>query len=132
MNILRLRYFLGAALIALGIWMWLRPKSWENWLGFSHQAYFVTGEQYALYSGFLPCLLTTIGLSTIIAGLFRHLNCHVDGCPRITRHKIANGEYGVCGKHWREVNGHAPDHKFTIAHLREHHQAHLKATGRAQ
>lgn len=128
---MRLRYFVAAALVAVGIWMGLKPTDWQNWLGFSHNAYFVTGVNYALYSGFLPCLLTTIGLSTIIGGLWHHLNCHVDGCPLIVRHKIAGGEYGVCGKHWRVVNGHG-DEPHTVEHIRDHHHRHLRATGRME
>ena len=134
MRYLRLRYFAGAALIGLAAWMGLRPADWQNWLGFSHYAYFTGGQSgmvYALYSGVLPCILTTLGLGTIISGLFQHLNCHAAGCPRISRHKIAGGEYGVCGRHWREINHLPADHKFTIGHLREHHHAHLKAAGRS-
>lgn len=129
---MKIRYFAGAALIGLGVWMGLRPVDWETWLGFSHNAYFVTGQSYAFFSGIGPFLITSIGISTIISGLWHHLNCHTDGCPRIVRHKVAGGEYGVCSKHWREINGHPADHKFTIAHLREHHHAHLRATGRME
>ena len=127
------RYPVGVALVVLGVWIGLKPDAWMNWLGFSHYAYFVGGNSgmtYALYSGVLPCMLTTIGLGTIISGLFQHLNCHVHGCPRIVRHKIANGEYGVCSKHWRQINHLPDDHRFTIEHLRDHHHAHLRATGR--
>lgn len=129
---LRLRYVIGAALTGLGVWMALKPGDWQNWLGFSHSAYFVTGTNYAFYSGIGPMLLTSLGLGTIISGLWHHLNCHTDGCPRLVRHKIAGGEYGVCSRHWKEINGHPADHKFTVAHLREHHHAHLRATGRHQ
>lgn len=127
---LRLRYFIAAALISVGVWMALKPTDWQNWLGFSQYAYFKGGVNYALFSGFMPCLLTLLGLGTIISGLLSHLNCHVDGCPWVVRHKVANGEYGVCGKHWREINGHAKDHKFTVEHIRVHHHRHLAATRR--
>lgn len=129
---MKLRYVVGAALIGLGIWIGLKPADWQGWLGFSHNAYFVTGQSYAFVSGIGPMLLTSLGLGTIISGLWRHLNCHTDGCPRIVRHKIAGGEYGVCSRHWREINNHPVDHKFTIAHLREHHHKHLRATGRME
>lgn len=132
MKLLRLRYFLGAALIAFGIWVSLKPRDWQNWLGFSHQAYFVTGQSYAFFSGPLGPILTALGLGTIISTLLRHLNCHVEGCPRLNRHKVAHGEYGVCGRHWREIEGHARDHKFTVEHIRERHHRHLKATGQVR
>ena len=124
--LMRLRYFRILAGAGLAIWMGLYPADWQQWLGFSKAAYFTEGQNYAFASGVGPMLLTAVGLSTIIAGLFRHLNCHVDSCWRVNRHKIAGGEYGVCGKHWRQINGHPDDHKFTVAHLKERH---LKATG---
>ena len=127
---MRMRY-VAPFLVGLGVWMGLEPSDWQNWLGFSKAAYFSTGQNYALYSGFLPCLLTSIGLSTIIVGLWRHVNCHVDGCPLIARHKVANGEYGVCGKHWRQVNGHG-DKPHTVEHIKAHHDRHLRAAGRAK
>lgn len=133
---MRLRYFVGLALIGLGIWMGLYPTDWMGWFGFSKIAYFQGPSHptdfmaYALFSGVLPCAETAIGLGTIISGLFHTLNCHVSGCPRINRHKVAGGEYGVCSRHWREINHLPRDHKFTIDHLREHHHRHLAATGR--
>jgi hypothetical protein len=129
---MKLRYLAILPVAGLAVWIALYPSDWQFWLGFSRKAYFVTGQNYAFASGVGPMLLTAIGLSTIITGLWRHLNCHTSGCPRIVRHKIANGEYGVCGRHWREINGHPEGHKFTVGHLREHHHAHLRATGRQQ
>lgn len=119
----------GLALLGTGLWMTFWPQNWQNWLGFSKYDYFTAGTNYALYSGFLPVFLTSLGLSTIIGGLWHHLNCHTAGCPWVVRHKIAGGEYGVCSRCWRKVSGHPPGHKFTIEHLRERHLAHLKATG---
>jgi hypothetical protein len=130
-TVLRARYIAAVLLVGLGLWMWLKPTDWQNWLGFSHNAYFVWGTNYALFSGFLPCTETGVGLSTIIIGFWHHVNCHVDGCPLIVRHKIANGEYGVCGRHWREINGHG-DEPHTVEHIRAHHHRHLAATGRSQ
>jgi hypothetical protein len=130
--VLRLRYAVALALTGLGVWMGLKPEDWQNWLGFSRAAYFVTGQNYALLSGFMPCFVTALGLGTLISGAWHHVNCHADGCPRIVRHKIAGGEYGVCGRHWREINHLPPDHKLTVEHLRDHHHAHLRATGRMQ
>lgn len=127
---MRLRYFIGAALVALGIWMGLYPTDWTNWLGFSKNAYFVYGTSYAALSGIVPVLVTSIGLVTVISGLWHAVNCHTAGCPRIVRHKIAGGEYGVCSRHWREINHLPADHKFTVEHIRDHHHKHLRATGR--
>lgn len=126
---MKLRYVLLLLAGGLAVWIGLYPSDWQNWLGFSKAAYFTNGQNYAFASGIGPMLLTTLGMSTIISTMFRSLNCHVSGCPRLVKHKIANGEYGVCRKHWHEINGHPADHKFTVEHLRTHHHAHLRAMG---
>lgn len=129
---IRLRYAALVTAASLGIWIGLYPVDWQNWLGFSHNAYFTWGQNYAFTSGPGPMMETGIGLSTIIGGLWHHLNCHTAGCPRIVRHKIAGGEYGVCGRHWRQISGHGEKHRFTIEHLRDRHEAHLRSGGRTQ
>lgn len=126
---MKLRYVVLFLVGGLAVWIGLYPADWQNWLGFSKAAYFQNGQNYAFFSGIGPVLLTAIGLSTIITTLIHTLNCHVHGCPWLVRHKVANGEYGVCRKHWREINGHPKDHRFTVDHLRQRHHAHLKATG---
>ena len=127
---MKVRYVVGLALVGLGIWMGLKPVDWQNWLGFSQNAYFKWGQNYAWLSGFGPVFVTSLGLGTIISGAWHAVNCHTSGCPRIVRHKIAGGEYGVCGHHWREINHLPRGHRFTVEHLRDHHHAHLRATGR--
>lgn len=124
------RLIIAVIVAGLVTWMSLYPDDWENWLGFSRYDYFTAGTNYAFASGPGPMILTAAGLSTIIAGLWHHTNCHTAGCPWIVRHKIAGGEYGVCGRCWRKIHGIPSEHKFTIEHLREHHIGHLKATGR--
>lgn len=119
------------ALAGLVLWVSLYPDNWENWLGFSRYDYFTAGTNYAFTSGPGPMILTAVGLGSIIGGLWHHLNCHTVGCPRIVRHKIAGGEYGVCGLHWRQIHGQPRGHKMSVEHLREHHHAHLRAAGRA-
>lgn len=85
------RYWPLALLVttgALAAWIGLYPVDWENWLGFSKYDYFTAGTNYAFTSGPGPMFLTAVGLSTIIAGLWHHVNCHEPGCMRIGRHKI--------------------------------------------
>lgn len=123
---LRLRWVLLLAAAGLAAWIALYPSDWQFWLGFDRKAYFVTGSNYAFFSGFGAMAMTGLGLSTVAITLIRHLNCHVAGCPRISKHKIAGGEYGVCGKHWRIVNGHPDGHKYTVGHIRERHRLHLR------
>ncbi|MHB1954996.1 MAG: hypothetical protein ACYCOU_14765 [Sulfobacillus sp.] len=89
MTVRRLLKIIPVTVIAiLAVWIGLYPQDWQNWLGFSHAAYFTTGQNYALYSGFLPVLITSLGLSTIVTGLWHGLNCHEPGCWRIGKHKV--------------------------------------------
>jgi hypothetical protein len=87
----KLKIAVIGAVIGMGLWFALYPVDWQNWLGFSKDAYFTLGQNYAFLSGFGPCLITGLGLSTLIAGGWHHLNCHEDGCPRIGRHHV-NGQ----------------------------------------
>jgi hypothetical protein len=86
-----------AFVIGMALWFALRPVNWQNWLGFSKAAYFTLGQNYAFLSGFGPCLITGLGLSTLIVGGWHHLNCHEAGCPRIGRHHV-NGQVW-CHRH---------------------------------
>lgn len=77
---------------------------------------------YQLYSGFLPAL-TVVSLVTLLAGAWRHLNCHVDGCPRIGRYPVAGGRFKVCRAHHpdEEVRSRSVSH----LHILTAHRAHL-------
>ena len=96
-----MRRFTGAfALVIIGlliVWIALYPSDWQNWLGFSRADYFRYGTNYAFASGPGPMLLTAIGMSTIIAGLWHAVNCHADGCWRIARHKVNGSPW--CNHH---------------------------------
>jgi hypothetical protein len=95
--------WIGVLLIVIGMgWWWASyPVDWQNWLGFSKSAYFTTGQNYAFLSGFGPCLITALGLSTIVAGLWHAHNCHYDGCMRIGRHKVNGTPW--CNHHHGEA-----------------------------
>jgi hypothetical protein len=86
-----------------------------------------TPWSYQLESGFIPAL-TVVGLSTLIAGAWRHLNCHTDSCARIGRFPVAGGAFKVCSKHHREITGHPS--KLTIDVLRAAHRVHLENQNR--
>lgn len=75
---------------------------------------------YAFYSGFGTWILAAAGYTGIIITLVHHLNCHVDGCLRVGKFPVADGQYKVCGKHHREVTGHPK--KLTVDFL--HHLHH--------
>lgn len=62
-------------------------------LGFDSQATMA----YAFVSGIGPMLLTAIGMSTLIGGLWHHVNCHEPGCWWVGRHKVNGTPW--CNRH---------------------------------
>jgi hypothetical protein len=81
---------------------------------------------YQLESGFVPAL-TVVGLSTLLGGAWRHLNCHTDRCVRMGRFPVAGGAFKVCRKHHQEITGHS---RLTLDVLRAAHRLHLDALKR--
>ena len=69
---------------------------WAGWAiaayehGFAHFMGIDTqqSQNYDFVSGVGPMFITAIGLSSLIAGLWHHVNCHQSGCWRIGKHKI--------------------------------------------
>jgi hypothetical protein len=52
-------------------------------------------DGYSIISGPLADITLLGGAYAI----YRHHNCHVSGCPRIGRHKVAGTDYVVCRRH---------------------------------
>jgi hypothetical protein len=63
------------------------------------------------------------GMITLVIGFWRHVNCHVDGCYRIGRHKMAGGKYVLCTKCLKSDPEH-PD-EVTREHVHAAHRQHL-------
>lgn len=80
-----------------------------------------TSHNYASASGVDPMIVAALGFSGFILGLWHHLNCHTDGCPKIGRHRVAGGKFKICTGCLRRVDP-AHDVPHTIAHIREHHE----------
>ena len=79
-------------------------------------------DNYDFWSGVGPVLVTAIGLSTLIAGAWHHLNCHTDSCLRIGRFPVAGGSFKVCSKCNRAITGRPG--KLTIEVLSAEHRLH--------
>lgn len=101
---------IGVVLTGMGLWMGFYPMDWQNWLGFSQKAYFTYGTNYAFTSGPGPMILTAAGMSTIIGGLWHHVNCHEDGCWNIGKHKVN-------GTPWCNLHHEAARHEKTVEQL---------------
>lgn len=54
-------------------------------------------DNYDFFSGSGPFILTALGQTTIIAGLWHHVNCHEPGCLLIGRHKVDGTPW--CNRH---------------------------------
>jgi hypothetical protein len=83
--------FLTAAVaVSLLVAFWLPVMHFLGWDG-------QTSDYYAAWSSSVPALFTLIGLSTLITGMWAHVNCHEAGCWRIGKHKISGTPW--CGAH---------------------------------
>lgn len=76
---------------------------------------------YQLWSGFVPALTVLSLLGSAIA-LFRHVNCHVHGCPRVGRFAVAGGQFKVCQRHHPDAA--VATRKLTVHHIRAMHLDH--------
>lgn len=101
------------AFTGMVLWFALYPVDWQNWLGFSKAAYFTLGQNYAFLSGVGPCLITGLGLSTLVVGGWHHLNCHEDGCLRIGRHHV-NGQVW-CRLHHGNARPERTEHEILLS-----------------
>lgn len=58
----------------------------------------LSGPWYGFWSG-AGSDLGELAIVGGLIGLLRKHNCHVHGCPRIGRHKIAGTDWVVCRRH---------------------------------
>jgi hypothetical protein len=125
---MRKRYLLWlipAACVAFGLW-W--PYGGQHWLAVHTGTVNEPGPYYGFWSGFgsdLGEYVIVAGLLSNAALLFRHINCHVKGCPRIGRFELAGGEYKVCGHHHPGFDTRHP----TLDHMWQRHLEHRARTG---
>lgn len=72
--------------------------------------------QYGSWSGWVPCL----GLLTVAAGVWKHVNCHAPGCWWVGRYPTEGGEFKLCHRHHPEHDGKKP----TLDDI--HHRHHVR------
>lgn len=91
-----------AALLALLGWdISAHPWGWLYGLGVHpYPESSSTPWTYQLLSGLVPAL-TVLGLATFIAGAWRHVDCHYDGCWRIGKHKVNGTPF--CSRHHEQA-----------------------------
>lgn len=95
---MRLRWLAALALAAFLVSLaCVYDRSVLHFLGWDGQA----SDNYAAWSGSLPALFTLIGMSTLITGLWHHVNCRKEGCLRIGRHKVGGSSW--CSRHHAEA-----------------------------
>ena len=86
-----------AVLAGIVTWVVLLPDDWRAWAGFSSQS----TDNYAFVSGVGPMVLTALLGSSVLATMWHHLNCHVDGCWMIGRHKVKGTPF--CNRHHQDA-----------------------------
>lgn len=80
-----------------------------------------TTHNYASVSGALPIFIAILGFSSIGATAWRRINCHVDGCLRIGKHRMAGGKYVIC-THCLKRGQRAQE--ITVEHVHDSHARH--------
>ena len=76
----------GILLGAGGAWaLVMYEHGWAHFFGIDTQA----SQNYDFVSGVGPMIITALGFSGMILGLWHSLNCHEPGCLRIGRHKVS-------------------------------------------
>jgi hypothetical protein len=81
----------------------LFDRAMLHFLGWDGQ----TSDNYAAWSGSIPALETGLGMSTLITGLWAHINCRDQGCMRLGHFPDARG-VKWCWKHHPEHRGERP------------------------
>jgi hypothetical protein len=91
--------FFSGVLFGVGI-IWALAAyehGWAHFLGIDTQA----SQNYDFVSGVGPMIITALGFSGMILGLWHNLNCHAPGCLRIGRHKVSGTPW--CNIHQEEA-----------------------------
>lgn len=77
-------FLLLLALVGLVVLIYANQRGIIHLLGIDTQQ----SDNYDFFSGVGPVVVTGIGYTGMIAGLWHHVNCHASGCWRIGRHKV--------------------------------------------
>ncbi len=89
-----------------------------HWLAVHTGTVNESGPYYGFWSGFGSDLGEVALIGALITG-FKHVNCHVKGCPRIGHYTVEGTPYKVCRKHHPEMDDKAP----TVEQVHAAHQA---------
>lgn len=95
--------------------------SWLGWFKDLTGAWNPSGPTYNLWSGFIPCMALLSFAGGAIAH-FRHVNCHIKGCWRVSRHdyEMKGATYRLCRVHHPAVDEGA---RPSAADFAAHHAA---------
>lgn len=112
-------WYAAAAVVAIVLICWgLWYHGMDHGIGIDTQ----TSLEYAYFSGFGAWLSSTLGLSSIVAAVVLHLNCHAPQCPRVGRYPIAGGQYKVCRRHHPDPE--IREGRAILAHMHHKHREH--------
>lgn len=104
---MRLRWLAAIALAAFTVSLLaVYDRAVLHFLGWDGQA----SDNYSAWSGSVPALFTLIGMSTLITGLWAHVNCHEPGCYLIGKHKVSGTPW--CGRHQANARPELSEHEL--------------------
>jgi hypothetical protein len=97
----------------VAVWsVFAHPWGWLFAIGVHPYPAPQTPWTYQLLSGFLPAL-TVVTLLSLVAGAWRHVNCHQPGCPRFGRHKVSGTPW--CDIHVENARPERTDQEILIS-----------------
>lgn len=112
---------IGVVLLSIGVIAALWPRGFVHFFGIDTQQ----SDNYDFFSGPGPVFVTILLGSGALFTLWSHLNCHVDGCPRIGKFPLAGGQYKVCRQHLPEGHpAHPAKGELTAELIHRHHHEH--------
>lgn len=104
---MKARWLAALALAALAVALIsVYDRDMLHFLGWDGQA----SDNYAAWSGSVPAVFTLVGLSTIITGLWAHVNCHEPGCYLIGKHKVSGTPW--CSRHEGNARPERTEHEL--------------------
>lgn len=104
---MRLRWLSAVALAAVAVALVIAyDRDLLHFLGWDGQS----SDNYAAWSGSVPALFTLVGMSTLITGLWAHVNCHQPGCYFIGKHKVSGTPW--CSRHEANARPERPEREL--------------------
>jgi len=108
-----------AALALLGCAVAWHERIWW-WIEIHTGTVNESGPYYGMFSGFFGDLTIFTSAAIGLAVIYRHLNCHSQGCWRWGHYRTPDGQYKVCRHCHPVLQGRRPTRDLIHLHHRQH------------